>query len=66
LEVSSLKTRRRNSALQYNMDKQLIEAGKRTRFVKGRKLTKEIIEKIRIGHNKKIRNKKIRGGEIYG
>jgi len=42
-------------ALRYNMDKQLIETGKQTRFKKERKLTQDQISSISKGHKKDIR-----------
>ena len=55
LQTKDLVERRREMALRYNMDKQLIETGKQTRFKKERKLTQDQISSISKGHKKDIR-----------
>jgi len=55
LQTKDLIERRREMALRYNMDKQLIRTGKKTRFKKERKMTKEQINSISKGHKKDIR-----------
>lgn len=56
LQIPELKERRRQEALKYNMDIQLKRVGQHTRFQKGIKVSKEVIEKIARGHLKHTRN----------
>jgi len=53
LEVESVKKNRSEKALFYNMDKQLIKTGEKTRFKSNRKLTTQEIKAISRGHKKK-------------
>lgn len=55
LQLDYIKENRRRKALENNMDKQLITAGEKTRFIKGRKLSEDLISKISLGHMKNNR-----------
>ena len=50
LEIRDTIINRRNKALFYEMDKQLIKAEINTRFIKNQKLSKTIINNISRGH----------------
>jgi len=54
LQTEDIIEKRREKALYYDMDKQLIRTGKKTRFKKG-KQDKELTKKISRGHLIKLR-----------
>jgi predicted transcriptional regulator len=55
LELKEIREKRSNYALEYDMDKQLMKAGQKTRFHKGFKHSKTMVRAISRGHKLSIR-----------
>jgi hypothetical protein len=62
LEIEDVKQNRREKALLYSMDKNLLIWGKNKRFIKGIKQNKKLTEAISRGH--RLKNRGIRVQEI--